>query len=179
MVGEWIAAVEVGEKFEGDLIMTPDNTKERRLAKVVSVGDTVRTVAEGDVVFAQIPVSMRSMFNNYFELEGTKYMQVKDTEIVATVKNQRLSVENFTPNAEWCLLESWLDRDPNSLIINTDNHADRNALRYRILKLSDSYTGVYKVGEEVVVQRERTTLINFGSTDYWYIHVQFITGRVL
>lgn len=188
LFGDQVLFKPIDEEVGGSLILPQRQNKKYELGQVLVLGDGQKKdalgnpkkvemlVNVGDLIWFQ--VNPYAAFNNSVHLDGKTYMTIIQNDMIARLKEPKVSIENFEILGDWVLLTTFEDKAPHSGIIipGTADEASRS-LRYKVSQVGQLVDSVV-AGEEVIIDKKMANLVSINHEPFFYISRHSILGIV-
>lgn len=181
LFGDRVAIVKVEEEFDGKIII-PDNTHQQHwIGRIVSTSPKVHEEGEfknGQLVMFQTNAMME--FNNSVRVGDSDVMVLHPNDIISILDGMVVKLENFKIASQWVLLKGE-DVGQVSSIILPDQGKQQNSHYIRWFveqKGAKTAKNLFKVGDEVAVQKGRCNPISINHDTYFYVTQDNLHGVI-
>jgi len=179
LFGNRVALQMTQEEYTGLIVPASTEAKMYVLSKVLAVSDQLKPkLIPGDIVFWQS--NDYTMQMRCYGVNGKQIFVLEAGDMIAKLTRRVVTREHFQVVGEWCLLRRQIHQ-PSKLIILPDNVIEANqAITVKFFldakgELADTKA---EVGQEVIVERGRTSGLKLGNDTYYYLLSKDILGVV-
>jgi hypothetical protein len=185
LFGNRIAVQITEEEYEGLIVAAPTAMRMHVCAHVVAVGPEVKGISTGDIVFYQKIIhpfgnTQQDPFGDpkRYNLNGVPTHIELAGDMIAKLSSRKVKLENFTMIGDWFLCRREIVR-PSNLIIVPDSAEAANQdimVQFLVEQVGDGVVEVFPKGTELIIDRGRANPLRIETTDFVYIHKNFVMG---
>ncbi len=179
LFGDRVALKIVAEEYEGLIVPAENEQRMYMLSSVIGVGDKVKHVKTGDVVFWQWNAMVE--YHNRYQLNGDIIFIMSELDMIAKVDSQKITLYGFTPLGQWCLVRRSVPDKIGRIYVpgQVMDQSNQDMIRYFMVKLGQEMadTGL-AADDELIVDRARANPLKIGGQDFYYIQKPFVIGAI-
>ena len=183
LFGERVALTEVEEEFTGSIVIPTYHSKaggDYEIGEVMDIGDKCTFVKPKEFVLFQIPTSVKKSTTYKIRNKGISndiFSIIHQGDVLAILKNRKITFEGFEIAGNWVLLEMWTDYQNTTAIALPEGSVPLEEYRFKVLQLGRGVTDVqYKLGDEVFVERQRCNPIKIDGKEYVFCDKTYVYG---
>jgi hypothetical protein len=185
LFGNRLAVQLAEEEYEGLIVAAPTAMRMHVCAHVVAVGPEVKNIAPGEIVFYQKVIqpfgnTQQDPFGDTkrYNLGGVPTFIELAGDMIAKLSSRKVKLENFTTIGDWCLCRRDIVK-PSNLIIVPDAAAATNQdimVQFHVEQVGDTVGETFAKGTELILDRGRANPLRIETTDFVYVHKNFVLG---
>lgn len=166
--GERVAMVEVPEEVDQSLIALPsERTRQWAVAMVVAVGDgqigdEVRVAPTTVGTYVLLQASPLMMTQCRCRIGGETAFVIPWGDVIGNLAGPKVSFETFQLAGRWVLCQVQLPDMAGNIFLPNGSQTSGEVPRYTVLQKGPAAEDWYAIGDEVIVNRGRATVIQFG-----------------
>lgn len=200
LFGNRVALQLLEEEYQGLVVPAPTQSKIHVISKVMAVGDKASSAIKvNDILFWQTNAMIEAHCR--YQLNGVPTFVLGTTDMIARLtanteigqgKDARLTAQvinlaNFHVIGDWLLIRKVVI-EPSKLIILPDEVKDANqdmTVKFLVEQLGDTVCSKggpveieVAVGDDLIVDRTKANPIKLGDDHFFYLHKNFVLGKV-
>lgn len=196
LIGERVAITEVEEEFTGSIVIPTFHSSvggDYEIGQVMDIGDKCDFVKPEEFILFQIPQKVRTSTTYKIrnkEIHNDVFSIIHQGDVLAILKNRKITLEGFEIAGNWVLLEMFTDY-PSTIAI-PNGSVPLEEYRFKVLQMGRGVMSrnpppstmdeiikaklSFKVGDEVFVERQRCNPIKIDGKEYVFCDKVYIYG---
>ena len=185
-----VALTEIDEAVDGAIVIPQTRKVEFQLGKVIETGYN-KLIKKGDVAVFQLPAQVKN--STLYKIKGQdglvndRFCVVHANDIIATLKTNIISLENFQISGNWILLEMFFgtEGEATTIVLPENYTPPIEEFRFRVIQIGTTADEdkdgnkeelMYSLGQEVYVERNRCNPIKIDNREFCFIEKSYIYG---